>query len=171
MESIQTGTVTGFKRDSKGWARILVKFNQDDEPAFVEYYERIGFTSSVPAGQKAEAVVHSSSGNWDNAFCTVINFRGQSRPDTTNGETAIYWVSDPKHFIRVGENADYKAKKHLFSADEGYQFKKGAEELISLLTEGFQAIASSSKAGQTPVTNEQLPLIIQRLKELAAPSS
>jgi hypothetical protein len=168
MDSIQTGTVGGFRRDGRGWARILVRFNQDDEPAFVEYYEPIGFTSSVPAGQKAEAVVHSSSGNWDNAFCTLINFRGSSRPGTPNGETAIYWFSDPSHFIRIGENAEYNAGRHIFSSENGYQFRKGREELIALFVEIIESLASSSKAGETPVTNAELPQFIERLKQFAA---
>jgi hypothetical protein len=166
MEETLTGTVSKFNRLANGWARVLVNFNIDDDPAFVEYYEPYGFTSSVAEGSKvAEAVVHTPLGNYDNAFCSLINFRGSSKPATGNGESAIYWTTNPAHFIRIGENGDYVASKHSFVAENGYEFKKGESELVSVLIEIINAIATASNdSNKKPVTNELLPALIEKLK-------
>lgn len=164
----KTGSVAGFKRDKNGWARVLVRFNEEDDPAYFEFYEPIGFTSSVVDFSNAEAVVQSTGQGFDSGVCTTVNYRGKSVPDTSQGESAIYWTQNPQNFIRIGENADYSAAMHSFISQKGYSFKRGSDELLTVIQQIIEAIQTDSKAGNVPVTNVKLPPLLAKLKGFIA---
>ncbi|HYX32768.1 MAG TPA: hypothetical protein VE954_06610 [Oligoflexus sp.] len=164
METILRGTITQYSREGGGLATALVSFDPDDDPVIVEHHEPIGFTSSVPPGMTAEALVSTGHGNYDNLFCSQITDRGVNRPDTSDGGASIYWTADPRHYIKIARDASFTAERHSFTATAGYSFENNGQELLTLLVDIVDAISQGSKAGDIPVTCPPLPLLVERLR-------
>jgi phage gp45-like len=162
-EYVKRGTLSDLATEGQGTTRLLVTFDQGDELE-VEHYQPWGL-ASLPLKGSSEVIMLSERGNIERAFSPLVHDRRQNRPSLEPGEACLY--SDQSSYLLTGPSGiRVNTPGPITIEGKSLEIRANGSELLSILIELVEKLSSSSKAGSVPVTNEQLPLILEKLQRL-----